>query len=174
MSPQQPANSKIIVEKNFDGTLVFKLPRAGWNYFTVFFCVFATVWNSVTYYLFFHTIAPKMIFVTFIPVGIFAFLALVYLLRIQTVITIKNDTINISKFLFGRAMTKSSSFENVKNIGLGVAYIRHYQPVYGTIDLLLDPPKIITFGSGLFPEDRNWLINELKSLKEQSASGKFS
>lgn len=161
----QPHYSKVNVIRG-RGETTFVIPSSGWTGTTIFFLVFTTFWNLITWSFVFSQTAPLLMIIPFCVVGMITFFIFLFMLKGNTTVNVNLNQLTVKWALYGFGYTRTRNTKMLDRITEDVVYSKNYQPVYGVGLYFKDKGKI-KFGSNLKEEERKWIIGELYELKTE-------
>lgn len=143
----------------------FILPPLGFRGTTLFFLLFTTFWNGISWTMFIAALSSgeigAVLFLTpFLAIGLVTFGIFLYLLKGEVAVLINRQEVSISRTVFGKTFNKSRVYQDLKHVGMVECYRQNNTPVYG-VGLEFKDAKPIKFGSGLKEEEKQWILSEI-------------
>ncbi len=141
------------------------LPPLGFRGVTLFFLMFTTFWNAISWTMFIASLnsgelGGTLFMIPFLAIGAITFAIFLYLLKGEVAILINRNEVSISRTIFGKSFSKVRSYDDLQGVSMVECYRSNDVPKYG-IGLDFKGASDIKFGSTLKEEEKQWILSEV-------------
>ena len=165
---EKPAKVKVLFEKK-DDRIGLIVPASGFNGTTIFFFIFTTFWNAMTWFALLSQGGPSIIFLLpFVIIGLITLFLFLFFWKSKTFVLMTKDKVRVRRELFGFSRKKERPFRDIELIQKTECYSSNDVPVYG-VGILFNDEKKYMFGSEISEEEKDWLLYEFYSFWRENS-----